>query len=37
MAKCSHALSGKGARVALVDKGDFASVTVKSSNLAWGG
>ena len=32
------ALSGKGARVALVDKGDFASVTSQeSSNLAWGG
>lgn len=32
------ALSGKGAKVALVDKGDFASVTSQeSSNLAWGG
>jgi glycerol-3-phosphate dehydrogenase len=32
------ALSGKGAKVALVDRGDFASVTSQqSSNLAWGG
>ena len=32
------ALSGKGAKVALIDRGDFASVTSQeSSNLAWGG
>lgn len=32
------ALSGKGAKVALIDKGDFASFTSQeSSNLAWGG
>jgi glycerol-3-phosphate dehydrogenase len=32
------ALSARGARVALVDRGDFASVTSQSSsNLAWGG
>lgn len=32
------ALSGKGARVALVDRGDFAGATSQeSSNLAWGG
>lgn len=32
------ALSGKGAKVALIDKGDFASfVSQESSNLAWGG
>lgn len=32
------ALSARGARVALIDKGDFASVTSQqSSNLAWGG
>ena len=32
------ALSGKGLRVALIDRGDFASgVSSESSNLAWGG
>jgi len=32
------ALSARGARVALLDRGDFASVTSQSSsNLAWGG
>lgn len=32
------ALAARGARVALIDKGDFASVTSQqSSNLAWGG
>ncbi|HMV35074.1 MAG TPA: FAD-dependent oxidoreductase, partial [Turneriella sp.] len=32
------ALSGKGAKVALIDKADFASfVSQESSNLAWGG
>lgn len=32
------ALSGKGLRVALIDRGDFASgVSSQSSNLAWGG
>jgi glycerol-3-phosphate dehydrogenase len=32
------ALSGKGAKVALIDRGDFASFTSQeSSNLAWGG
>ena len=32
------ALSARGARVALIDRGDFASVTSQSSsNLAWGG
>ncbi|MFZ4735942.1 MAG: glycerol-3-phosphate dehydrogenase/oxidase [Bradymonadia bacterium] len=32
------ALAGRGARVALVDAGDFAGVTSQSSsNLAWGG
>jgi glycerol-3-phosphate dehydrogenase len=32
------AIAGKGGRVALVDKGDFASFTSSnSSNLAWGG
>ncbi len=31
-------LSGQGARVALIDRGDFASFTSQSSsNLAWGG
>jgi glycerol-3-phosphate dehydrogenase len=31
-------LAARGARVALIDKGDFASVTSQeSSNLAWGG
>ena len=32
------ALAAKGARVALIDKGDFAGFTSSnSSNLAWGG
>src|SRR5512140_4038972 len=32
------ALAARGARVALVDRGDFAGVTSQaSSNLAWGG
>ena len=32
------ALSGKGAKVALIDRGDFAGFTSQeSSNLAWGG
>jgi glycerol-3-phosphate dehydrogenase len=32
------ALAGKGARVTIIDKGDFASCTSQeSSNLAWGG
>ena len=32
------ALSAKGARVALIDRGDFAGLTSSnSSNLAWGG
>jgi len=32
------ALSGKGAKVALIDRGDFANFTSQeSSNLAWGG
>ncbi|MCA1825392.1 MAG: glycerol-3-phosphate dehydrogenase/oxidase [Myxococcales bacterium] len=32
------ALAGRGAKVALIDRGDFASVTSQqSSNLAWGG
>jgi len=32
------ALSAKGAKVALIDKGDFAGFTSSnSSNLAWGG
>jgi glycerol-3-phosphate dehydrogenase len=32
------ALSARGARVALIDRGDFAGVTSQaSSNLAWGG
>jgi glycerol-3-phosphate dehydrogenase len=32
------ALSGKGARVALIDQRDFAGFTSQqSSNLAWGG
>src|SRR2546430_6384392 len=31
-------LAARGARVALIDRGDFASVTSQqSSNLAWGG
>jgi len=32
------ALAGKGAKVALIDRGDFAGLTsMNSSNLAWGG
>ena len=32
------ALSGKGAKTALIDQGDFAGLTSQeSSNLAWGG
>src|SRR5271155_4222141 len=32
------ALAGRGARVALIDRGDFAGLTsMNSSNLAWGG
>src|SRR5438046_10034249 len=32
------ALSARGAKVALIDRGDFAGVTSQaSSNLAWGG
>lgn len=37
-ASAAAALSGKGARVALIDRGDFASSTsMHSSNLVWGG
>ncbi|MGB0680315.1 MAG: glycerol-3-phosphate dehydrogenase/oxidase [Polyangiales bacterium] len=37
-AVAAAALAGKGARVALIDRGDFAGVTSQSSsNLAWGG
>ncbi len=37
-AVAAAALSGKGIRVALIDKGDFAGFTSSnSSNLAWGG
>ncbi len=37
-AVCAAALSAKGAKVALIDKGDFAgSTSSNSSNLAWGG
>ena len=37
-AVAAAALSARGAKVALVDKGDFASFTSQeSSNLAWGG
>ncbi len=37
-AVCASALAAKGAKVALIDKGDFASVTSQeSSNLVWGG
>lgn len=37
-AVAAAALAGKGVRVALVDRGDFASgVSSNSSNLAWGG
>lgn len=37
-AVCASALTSMGARVALIDKGDFASYTSQhSSNLVWGG
>ncbi|MBB3140651.1 glycerol-3-phosphate dehydrogenase/oxidase [Halomonas organivorans] len=37
-ASAAAALSGKGARVALIDRGDFAGCTsMQSSNLVWGG
>jgi len=37
-AVCAAALAGRGVRVALVDRGDFAGgVSSNSSNLAWGG
>ncbi len=37
-AVAAAALSGKGAKVTVIDKGDFASCTSQeSSNLAWGG
>jgi len=37
-AVAAAALAARGARVALIDRGDFASVTSQqSSNLAWGG
>lgn len=37
-AAAAAALSGKGARVALIDRGDFAgSTSMHSSNLVWGG
>lgn len=37
-ASAAAAMSGKGARVALIDKGDFAgSTSMHSSNLVWGG
>ena len=37
-AVAAAALSGKGARVALIDRRDFAGFTSQqSSNLAWGG
>ena len=37
-AVASAALSGRGANVALIDRGDFAGFTSQnSSNLAWGG
>ena len=37
-AVAATALAARGARVALVDKGDFASFTSQnSSNLVWGG
>jgi glycerol-3-phosphate dehydrogenase len=37
-AVCASALSSQGARVALVDRGDFAGLTSQeSSNLVWGG
>ena len=37
-ASAAAALSSRGAKVALIDKGDFASFTSQnSSNLVWGG
>ncbi|MCH4561522.1 glycerol-3-phosphate dehydrogenase/oxidase [Halomonas sp. EGI 63088] len=37
-ASAAAALSGKGAKVALIDRGDFAgSTSMQSSNLVWGG
>src|SRR2546423_12457106 len=37
-AASAAALAARGARVALIDRGDFAGVTSQaSSNLAWGG
>ncbi|MFG6178431.1 FAD-dependent oxidoreductase [Halomonas sp. THAF12] len=37
-ASAAAALSGKGARVAMIDRGDFAGGTsMQSSNLVWGG
>ncbi|MFG6136884.1 glycerol-3-phosphate dehydrogenase/oxidase [Halomonas sp. B23F22_10] len=37
-ASAAAALAGKGVRVALIDRGDFAGATSQqSSNLAWGG
>ncbi|WP_069384300.1 glycerol-3-phosphate dehydrogenase/oxidase [Halomonas caseinilytica] len=37
-ASAAAALSGKGAKVALIDRGDFAgSTSMHSSNLIWGG
>ncbi|MGM0703456.1 MAG: glycerol-3-phosphate dehydrogenase/oxidase [Pseudomonadota bacterium] len=37
-ASAAAALSGKGVKVALIDKGDFAgSTSMHSSNLVWGG
>ncbi|HEY5621467.1 MAG TPA: FAD-dependent oxidoreductase, partial [Pontiella sp.] len=37
-AAASAALTGKGVRVTVIDKADFASCTSQeSSNLAWGG
>ncbi|TDR51038.1 glycerol-3-phosphate dehydrogenase [Halomonas ventosae] len=37
-ASAAAALSGKGAKVALIDRGDFAgSTSMHSSNLVWGG
>ncbi|WP_346797827.1 FAD-dependent oxidoreductase [Halomonas sp. Bachu 37] len=37
-ASAAAALAGKGARVALIDRGDFAgSTSMHSSNLVWGG
>ena len=37
-AVCASALGSQGARVALIDRGDFAGLTSQeSSNLIWGG